>query len=544
MRVANLVEDALMEAYIPFSMARSFRREDVPVPDVPDVPDHGAPGHGAPDFDAVLHEQLAGPDHRLAGINGELARIGTCDPGALALLLEASRCYLQKNDHLRQEYYAAQAFERAVAFGDRGAVAEAGMSLALSGCWTGGLYTARVHADRVAAHLDRADDTAVGRLLPLLTDLSWVESQLQRFAEAEAHQRRGMRVAEALEEWRHALLLRVLHGATLRELGRLGEAEQHTLHALRTAEARGHPDLVETALIALGEIALEAGDNERARELAEQARTVTPFRGPFEDAALALIGMTMLRTGSLRDGRDTVLEAVGGKRLPLVPVVGRARVYAVLASADSSLDQHGEAREWSRLAMSSALACGMNRAHGYAQLAHAEAVLGSDPDSAQRAADAACVAFERGRARLGLAAAYLMAGAAHGRKGRRRASQSALARSEELYRVSAAPVAADNVRLLRAAGRSAPAGDAGPGPGPIECLSPRELQVARLIACGSSNQQIASALDIKLNTVQVHVGRILRKLRVGSRVAVARVVMLAESTAASGRAAVPAGGGN
>ncbi|OEV20468.1 hypothetical protein AN220_28165, partial [Streptomyces nanshensis] len=85
--------------------------------------------------------------------------------------------------------------------------------------------------------------------------------------------------------------------------------------------------------------------------------------------------------------------------LPLVPVVGRARVYAVLASADSSLDQHGEAREWSRLAMSSALACGMNRAHGYAQLAHAEAVLGSDPDSAQRAADAACVAFERGRAR-------------------------------------------------------------------------------------------------------------------------------------------------
>ncbi|MFE9384259.1 LuxR C-terminal-related transcriptional regulator [Streptomyces sp. NPDC007025] len=522
-------------------MARSFRREDVPVLDH-DVPDRSVPDHGVPDFDAVLHEQLAGPDHRLAEINGELARIGTCDPGALALLLEASRCYLQKNDHLRQEYYAAQAFERAVAFDDRGAVAEAGMSLALSGCWTGGLYTARVHADRVAAHLDRADDTAVGRLLPLLTDLSWVESQLQRFPEAEAHQRRGMRVAEALQEWRHALLLRVLHGATLRELGRLGEAERHTLHALRTAETRGHPDLVETALIALSEIALEAGDNERARELAEQARTVTPFRGPFEDAALVLIGMTMLRTGSLRDGRDTVLEAVGGKRLPLVPFVGRARVYAVLASADSSLDQHGEAREWSRLAMSSALACGMNRAHGYAQLAHAEAVLGSDPDGAQRAADAACVAFERGRARLGLAAAYLMAGAAHGRKGRRRASQSALARSEELYRASAAPVAADNVRLLRAAGRSAPAGDAGPGP--IECLSPRELQVARLIARGSSNQQIASALDIKLNTVQVHVGRILRKLRVGSRVAVARVVMLAESTAASDRAAVPAGGGN
>ncbi|MBE9500657.1 LuxR family transcriptional regulator [Streptomyces sp. GKU 257-1] len=77
----------------------------------------------------------------------------------------------------------------------------------------------------------------------------------------------------------------------------------------------------------------------------------------------------------------------------------------------------------------------------------------------------------------------------------------------------------------------------------MECLSPRELQVARLIARGSSNQQIASALDIKLNTVQVHVGRILRKLRVGSRVAVARVVMLAESTAASGRAAVPRGRG-
>jgi LuxR family maltose regulon positive regulatory protein len=58
---------------------------------------------------------------------------------------------------------------------------------------------------------------------------------------------------------------------------------------------------------------------------------------------------------------------------------------------------------------------------------------------------------------------------------------------------------------------------------PIEALSEREMDVLRLIAQGCSNQQIAEALVISLNTTKTHVKNILARLRVENRTqAVAR----------------------
>jgi DNA-binding CsgD family transcriptional regulator len=50
-------------------------------------------------------------------------------------------------------------------------------------------------------------------------------------------------------------------------------------------------------------------------------------------------------------------------------------------------------------------------------------------------------------------------------------------------------------------------------------LTPRELEVVRLVAAGKSNRDIASALAISENTVARHVQNILGKLRVSSRTA-------------------------
>jgi DNA-binding CsgD family transcriptional regulator len=50
-------------------------------------------------------------------------------------------------------------------------------------------------------------------------------------------------------------------------------------------------------------------------------------------------------------------------------------------------------------------------------------------------------------------------------------------------------------------------------------LSPRELEVLRLLAAGKSNRQIAAALVISEHTVARHVQNIFRKLRVSSRAA-------------------------
>ena len=48
-------------------------------------------------------------------------------------------------------------------------------------------------------------------------------------------------------------------------------------------------------------------------------------------------------------------------------------------------------------------------------------------------------------------------------------------------------------------------------------LTPRELDVLRLVATGEPNKQIATELDISERTARTHVSRILRKLHLSSR---------------------------
>ena len=48
-------------------------------------------------------------------------------------------------------------------------------------------------------------------------------------------------------------------------------------------------------------------------------------------------------------------------------------------------------------------------------------------------------------------------------------------------------------------------------------LTPRELEVLGLLAEGSTNKQIAHALNISDNTVRCHVNNIMEKLQVSDR---------------------------
>ena len=51
----------------------------------------------------------------------------------------------------------------------------------------------------------------------------------------------------------------------------------------------------------------------------------------------------------------------------------------------------------------------------------------------------------------------------------------------------------------------------------LESLSPRELEVLRLIARGINNRDIASTLFISERTVQAHIGNMLTKIGADSR---------------------------
>ena len=50
-------------------------------------------------------------------------------------------------------------------------------------------------------------------------------------------------------------------------------------------------------------------------------------------------------------------------------------------------------------------------------------------------------------------------------------------------------------------------------------ISPRELEVAKLVCHGLSNKEIAEALDIRQGTVKTHIKNIYRRIHVKNKVA-------------------------
>ncbi|MGL4178260.1 MAG: response regulator [Dermatophilaceae bacterium] len=72
----------------------------------------------------------------------------------------------------------------------------------------------------------------------------------------------------------------------------------------------------------------------------------------------------------------------------------------------------------------------------------------------------------------------------------------------------------------RVAGALLPGGDS-PQAGPSAGLSPREVEVLRLVAQGLANKQVARALGITERTVKAHLGRVFREIGVLDRTSAA-----------------------
>jgi DNA-binding CsgD family transcriptional regulator len=329
--------------------------------------------------------------------------------------------------------------------------------------------------------------------------------------------------------------------AVLVKLGRWDEAGERLYAALPTTASGGLSAInmyqsLATLEVGRGELDLAAGRLGEARKLFEKVFVGAQHIGPLyrEQAAVAVWqGRHAEARAAVAAGLSACLGVDGARfAAALYPLGLRAEADA----AERARDRHAEGEEADARQVAAELLEGaraLSTPWGpefEAHLAAAEAewtrVQGaSDPERWQAAAEAwdkAGQPYPAAYARWHLTQARLAAA------DREQADRTLRQAHATATRLGARPLREQLEQLARRARIDLAAAPKAAGPvsaAPAEGLglTPREVEVLRLVAEGRSNRQIAQALFISAKTASVHVSNILAKLGVATRVEAAAV---------------------
>jgi predicted ATPase/DNA-binding NarL/FixJ family response regulator/transcriptional regulator with XRE-family HTH domain len=296
------------------------------------------------------------------------------------------------------------------------------------------------------------------------------------------------------------------------------------LPQIRAAGDRYHLIL---SLYHLGEVALARGELREAEQYFAEAlrRSAEIGNGVGEVSALNGLAMVACAREAWGDAIAHCLEALARAR-EVGDQWSRAKALVTLGQAEAGGGDHMAARRGFKEAIDVSLAAralptaiagwvglatldaqnGAPSAPLLAILAHVRRHAATSRHTAERAADLWAALAARSDARALAAAehsATLM-------------QPDRLGQLLSAYAEGRAAAALDTLQLLPAPH------DTSAAPGPLiptsgESLSPREIEVLRLIALGASNPQIAEQLVISIHTVKTHVAKILDKLNAASR---------------------------
>lgn len=414
--------------------------------------------------------------------------------------------------------HAAEALQLAESGDDDALKAPALLALAAVDSFEGELEQA---LRRFAAARKLAE--AVGDEHTFLTTFQWEASLLAdagHYEQAAELARIGALAAERLGRARsRGSMLAVVRAIPLRHLGRWDEADQLAQEAL----ADNPPPLYTAYLRAhCAEIARCRGQAERAelllRQVAEFAR-----HAPGADEAI-LVFATECIASELEQGEPERADRILGEYLAPAGSVSQPHAALRLAVFGARVqrarraaaprnrrlaEQIGE--RLTQLARLVDAVAGDNPAATAYRLSFQAEISPDELSGWDRAAAAWRDLGNRYETALALTEGATAALASNNRPGARSRLREARTLAAEL---GAEPLLA-RIDGLTARGRLAE--DTGAAPRNEFGLTPRELDVLRKLAAGSSNPQIAAELFISTNTVATHVARILSKLGASTR---------------------------
>jgi DNA-binding NarL/FixJ family response regulator len=307
---------------------------------------------------------------------------------------------------------------------------------------------------------------------------------------------------------------------TLIALGRLPEALETVEESIDGARLIGSGQQLVFALTQRCLALAWTGEHDAALRVGDDAvTTVAGSREVWDYMAQNARGVAMVVAGRLDEGVDALVASCKDFTDPKLDRATLLATCELLAQVDAARGR--DARRWADMAArldDPALPVFA----GLVALARAHVARAGEPAAAAALAEEAAHRLAAGGRRLDAGRALLAAGLAHDAAGRADLARERLREATDAFHeCAAAALAAQAVRERRRLGErvatAAPAGKQGGTHG----LSPRELEIARLVTQGLTNQKIATELFLSVRTVETHLSRVFAKLGVTSRAGVA-----------------------
>jgi DNA-binding CsgD family transcriptional regulator len=376
------------------------------------------------------------------------------------------------------------------------------------------------HLAEAVALVDGLDDGTLCDVLDVLIPLGWVELMVDRGTDTLRHVERGLRLAHRYGQKHVIAQLHPLGSAAYSRIGSVADALRAADDAVTTAQSVGSVEMITFArMMRLRPLWLRDGDDAAASAITEidaAPRLSSTWHRAVADAGVAEI---LLALGRVDDCRArlvpwlaTEAATLGGLSSGWCALLGEA----YLAGGDPT-----EARRWweqaSRQVSAAPLAGQLGAvAHAEANLLLAEGQVATAVGRARAAADhytAAGLLVRDAQARWTLADALVRDGQPARARHELGGVRTTLADAGADWLATAAERAQRQLTARLPRARRSPAQTR---------LTAREREIAELVAQGLTNRAIAATLYLSPRTVDAHLGRILTKLGIPNRAAVAR----------------------